>query len=121
MINSEGLGICLLLAMSVAIWGALGLFANKKGHKSQTVNADEAVISEAMAIHRGKNYHSIVDSFRSAGFTQINVVPLNDLNFLSKGNNGKVEDVTINGDSDFDEGDVFSKSSIITITYHSIK
>ena len=32
MINSEGLGICLLLAMSVAIWGALGLFANKKGH-----------------------------------------------------------------------------------------
>ena len=121
MINSEGLSICLLLAMSVAIWGALGLFANKKGHKSQTVNADEAVISEAMAIHRGKNYHFIVDSFRGAGFTQINVVPLNDLNFLSKGNNGKVEDVTINGDSDFDEGDVFSKSSIITITYHSIK
>ncbi|MCB7067525.1 hypothetical protein LI031_27070 [Enterocloster citroniae] len=66
-----------------------------------------------------KNYNSVVMLFRGAGFTNVTAVPLNDLNILSQRKNGQVEAVTINGNGDFDEGDVYPREANILITYHS--
>ena len=112
-------------AIVVAMW--IALFAvingdNKKKKKARRIiSSNEVQISEKMQDYEEKNYNSIVALYKAAGFTNINIVPLCDLNIFTSKKNGQVEDITIDGDSDFDEGDVFSKLSNVTITYHSMK
>ena len=74
-----------------------------------------------MRNYEGKNYNNIVALYKADGFININIVPLYDLNIFTSKKNGQVEEITINGDSDFEEGDVFTKLSNVTITYHSMK
>ena len=38
-----------------------------------------------------------------------------------KVDDGQVESVSINGDDDFDEGDIFQKEASVVITYHSTR
>ena len=40
---------------------------------------------------------------------------------FSFGREGKIEDVTVNGQSNFSDGDVFPKDADVIITYHSKK
>lgn len=119
--DSEGLTMCLLLGMCVGMWGGIGLFGLAKKKKRTVVNADEVIISESMADYSDKNFNSVLMLYKSAGFKNVNAVPMNDLNIFTMKNNGKVDSVSINGEDDFDEGDVFSKSSHITVMYHSGK
>lgn len=119
--DSEGLMMCMLLGMCVGMWGEIGIFGLGKKKKRTVVSVDEAIISESMANYNDKNFNSIVMLYKSAGFMNVNAVPMNDLNLFTMKNNGKVDSVSINGEEDFDEGDVFSKNSHITITYHSGK
>ena len=103
------------------MWGALGLFAGgKKKKRNSLVGPNEVAISEDMAYYRDKNYNNMVALFKSGGFQNISAIPLNDLNFLTKSKNGRVDKIAINGNDDFDEGDVFQKNAQIIITYHSI-
>ena len=118
-VGVTGLAICIFLAFMVGTYGGLALFDKKKKRK-RVVGADEVVITSAMSLHRDKNYNSIYVLFRSAGFQNVAVVPLKDLNILTLAKNGKVDDVTIDGDNDFDEGDVFPKTAHVLITYHSM-
>lgn len=90
-----------------------------KKKKRQIISSSEVQISEIMADYNKKNHTALLALFRAAGFTNVNEVPLSDLNIFTAQKNGQVESITINGDSDFDEGDVFPKSAIVTITYHS--
>ncbi|NLG03199.1 MAG: hypothetical protein GX567_05160 [Clostridia bacterium] len=119
--DSEGLMMCMLLGMCVGMWGGIGIFGLGKKKKRTVVSADEAIISESMANYNDKNFNTIAMLYKSAGFMNVNTVPMNDLNLFTMKNNGKVDSVSINGEEDFDEGDVFSKNSHITITYHSGK
>ena len=57
--------------------------------------------------------------YKAAGFTDVEAVPLCDLNIFTVKRNGKVEDITIAGIDDFEEGDIFPKTAKVTITYHS--
>ena len=41
-----------------------------------------------------------------------------DLNFFNMKKNGQVEEVTINGSDEFEEGDVYPRNSNVIITYH---
>lgn len=92
---------------------------DKKKKATRLVSQDKIQISEKMESYSGKNYTSIVGLYRAAGFTNVTAVPLNDLNIFSFNKNGLVDDIAINGDNDFEEGDVFPKSAYVTITYHS--
>ena len=61
----------------------------------------------------------MVAQYRSAGFTNVQAVPLHDLNIFTAKKNRQVETVSINGNDDFDEGDIFQKKDSVIITYHS--
>lgn len=89
----------------------------KKGRKY--VSSNEVAISEAMTKCSDKNYNSAVMIFRGAGFTNVTAVPLNDLNMFNMRKNGQVESVSIDCNSDFEEGDIFPKSARVMIIYHS--
>ena len=119
-IDNEGLGICMMLGMCVGMWGGLGLFGMSKKKKTKKyVGPNDVVITEAMEGYSDKNYNAAVLLFKGAGFTNVTTVPLNDLNMFNQKKNGQVDSVTINGNDEFEEGDVFPKNSNVLITYHS--
>lgn len=93
----------------------------KKKGKRRAISPNEVIISENMSDCEGDNYNSVVARYRSAGFSNIQAIPLNDLNIFSAKKNGQVESVSINGDDDFDEGDIFQKEASVVITYHSTR
>lgn len=91
----------------------------KKKNKKKYVNSNEVAITEAMECCSDKNFNSVVMLFRGAGFANVTAIPLNDLSVFNQKKNGQVEEVTINGNDEFEEGDIFPKNSNVLITYHS--
>ena len=120
-IDNEGMGTCMLFAMCVGMWGGIGIFTDDNKKKKATIiaGANEVVISRAMRDCREKNYNSAVLLFKGAGFVNVTAVPLNDLTAFHQKKDGQVEKITINGNDEFEEGDIYPKNSNVLITYHS--
>lgn len=91
----------------------------KKKKKRKYVGSTEVQISEPMTHYANKNVNNIVHLYKGAGFANVTAVPLNDLTIFNQKKNGQVETVTINGADDFEDEDIFPKSSNVLITYHS--
>lgn len=94
---------------------------DKKKKPHRIVSSNEVQITEAMEICEDENYHAVVSLFRSAGFNNVKTIALGDLNFFTAKKNGQVVTVSINGDDDFDEGDIFQRNANVIITYHSTR
>lgn len=121
----EGLMMCLMLAMIVGIGGALGLFAfpaaNKEKKPTKVANEDEVQINDKLSYYREKHYETVCGLYSNAGFVNISTIPMHDLKLLEYKKNGLVKEITINGEDDFDKGDVFKKTDPVVIMYHSSK
>ncbi|MEH7248167.1 DUF4839 domain-containing protein [Neobacillus niacini] len=67
----------------------------------------------------GENYKTVISELKETGFTNIKTKVLDDLitGFLTK--DGEIEQVEINGDTEFSVDDSFQKDSKIVITYHT--
>lgn len=124
-IDEDGLIMCLMLAMAVGIWGALGLFAfpaaNKKNKSSRVVNDNEVRITSQMCSFNEEHYKTVYGLYKGAGFENVTTVPLHNLNFFAIKKNGLVDSISIGGEEDFDEDDIFKKTDAVIITYHSTK
>ena len=120
-IGNEGLGgIGLGIGMNVALWGALGLFVGgDKKKKKRFVGENEVAITTAMMDCVDYHYNKAVILYKNAGFMNINAIPLHDLTRFNLKKEGMVESVTINGEEEFEEGEVYPKNANILITYHS--
>lgn len=116
-----GLIMCFLLAMAVGIWGAVFLFDTKKKTPPRVVGNDEVLITDKLSYYREKHYETIRGLYKNAGFVNISTIPLHDLKLLEFKKNGLVKEITINGEDDFDEGDVFKKTDPVVIMYHSTR
>lgn len=108
----------------IIIGGYIGLFTyiksdDKKKKKRKYIGPNEVAITETMEDYADRNFNSIVMLFKTAGFTNVTAIPMNDLTVFNQKKNGQVDMVTINGSEEFEEGDIFSKDSNILITYHS--
>lgn len=68
----------------------------------------------------GKNYHDVVQSFTDAGFTNVTTRPIEDLIFGFLIKDGAVDQVYINGQFEFQQGDKFSRDAAVVITYHTL-
>ncbi len=69
----------------------------------------------------GKNVLNIKQDFKSVGFKNISEEIIDDLDISESDKNGMVEAISVNGVSDFEGNQEFSKLSKIVITYHSLK
>lgn len=74
-------------------------------------------ISNSYTNYIGRNYQIVYAEFEAMGFTNIELIDLNDVWFGSK-DKDMVESVSINGDSRFYYDDWFLPSDKVIISYH---
>jgi hypothetical protein len=67
----------------------------------------------------GENYQTVISELGETGFTNIETKVLDDLITSLLTNDGEIEQVEINGDTEFSANDSFQKDSKIVITYHT--
>lgn len=70
---------------------------------------------------KGEVYTEVVQELEDMGFYDIEISTKKDLvtGWITK--DGSVAKVSIGGDTDFDEGDIFSKDAEVVVTYHTFK
>lgn len=81
------------------------------------VGENEAMVPSSASDCKYKNYKDIETRFNNAGFTNISTEILYDI-YWGWTEKGEVERVSINGKTDFNRGDIFSKDAKVVITYH---
>ena len=71
--------------------------------------------------YKGENYEYVVDNLEAVGFSNIEAVGLEDLvtGWIIKENT--VDSISINGDSDFEEGEYFHEDAKVKVYYHSFR
>ena len=84
-------------------------------------NKNEVKIPIDVKTFKGDDYEYVIQEFKNMGFKNVQSTAINDLvtGWIIK--DGEVEKVSINGDSEFKEGDIFSKDSTVVVTYHTFK
>jgi len=99
-----GIGIPLFIIISIVI----GLSINK------WVAQSEGKISAGYYRDLlGKDYETVEAHFEAAGFTNIELIDLNDF-----WNKGKVETISVGGDTSFESMDYFSPETKVVISHH---
>lgn len=81
--------------------------------------ANEITLPASSTEYKGSNYVQVVKDMKNMGFSNIETIAQNDLitGWITK--DGDVASISINGDYDFDEDDIFPKDAKIVITYHA--
>ena len=65
----------------------------------------------------GKDYEAVEAHFKAAGFTNIELIDLKDSGLLFW-NNGKVETISVGGNTSFQSTDFFDTGTKVVISYH---
>ena len=74
-----------------------------------------------MSDYKGEQYEEVVQELEDLGFDNIETAQKKDLFTVWITKYGEVYKVSINGDSDFDEGDIFPEEAEVVVTYHTFK
>lgn len=104
----------------VVVWFILMGMLYFMGESSKP-KVDEVKIPFSSEEYKGDNYEQVVKELKNAGFTDIAVVDQKDLvtGWLTK--DGSIDRISIDGDSEFSDGDIFAKDARVVITYHTFK
>lgn len=91
---------------------------NKTEEKRQ-VNKDEVMMPNSAIMYKGDKYQDVKKQMKSLGFNNIKTKAVYDLGtgWLGRASIDDVKTISISGNSEFHEGDVFKKNSLIVITY----
>lgn len=81
------------------------------------VTENEIMMPAKASDYKFQNYQDVEKSLRKLGFSNISTKILYDIHFGIT-EEGETEKVSIDGNSDFNRGDIFSKDAKIVITYH---
>lgn len=98
--------------------GFIWLDSNDKD-KEELDFGDKAKVPSSIEEFEKKNYSAIEAMMKSAGFTNVKCVPLNDLTIGILKRPGTVESITINGQKIERGGRKFPCDAMIVISYHS--
>ena len=81
------------------------------------LSEDEIKMDVPASDYNYKNYKEAEDSLKTLGFTNIEFNVLYDIVF-GVTTEGSVDSISINGNNDFNRGDIFPKDASVIITYH---
>ena len=104
--------VCFLAALGLMLTQMVfGAIEEKKAEREGKISAGyhSDLIDE--------DYKTVVAHFEAAGFTNIEVIDLNDSG-LAFWNDGKVETISIGGNTSFSSSDYFYPDTKVVITHH---
>lgn len=78
---------------------------------------DEVAMTKSASSYTYENYEDVQKELSELGFTNISTEVLYDIE-IGITEEGEVESVSIEGNKEFEEGDIFKKDSAVVITYH---
>lgn len=107
---ATGLAILLLVAM---IGGAIALLG------AGSESGDTIAMPTSSSDLEGEDYNDVMTRLEAAGFAEIETTAIADLvtGWLTK--DGEVDQVSVNGETEFEVGSRFPKDAKIVITYHT--
>ena len=116
--NDKTVFLCIGLLMLVALF-SFGMA--RYYEEAAKPDEDEICIPFSSNDLEGENFELVIYDLENAGFSDITTKMQADLvtGFITK--EGSVESVSINGDSDFDEGDIFKEDAKVVVIYHTFK
>lgn len=85
---------------------------------SENEETDRITMSTSASDYRYKDYQDIINDLHNLGFTNIKTDAVYDVYFGILVAVGESDKVTIDGNSDFKQGDTFSKNAEIIVTVH---
>lgn len=105
--------IMIIMLISLILLCILGMYASDK-----TSEGEIRVPSSAKS-YEGENYKDVMTELQKKGFTNIETEELDDLitGIITK--EGEVESVSIDGVTDFEDGDRFPDDAEVRIIYHT--
>lgn len=113
--NKKSIWIIVVGVVIVAIFG-IGVIM-----ESRPLKENEVKTPKSSSELEQMNYIDAVSTLESAGFENVEVEKIEDLiiGFLTK--DGEVEEVSINGDTEFSSGSRYLKDSQVVVRYHTFK
>ncbi len=106
-------------AYALAAVACFGLLFFMLVQEESNQNPNEITISTAAADFKGQHYEDVVTQLELAGFTNIETAAIEDLVTGWLTDDGEVENVVINGDSEFGMNDRFLPDAQIVVRYHT--
>lgn len=104
--------VCFAILISIAVIPSLVMNIN------ESVSRNEGKISAGFYRDLlGKDYKTVEAHFKAAGFTNIELIDLNDSG-IAFWNEGKVEIISVGGDTSFDSTDFYDPDTKVVISYH---
>lgn len=85
--------------------------------KKKAIEAGMIEVGQSSSDMEGRDYKVVIEQLKSAGFTDITTVDLDDSGWFTK-KRGTVESVTIAGDSSFSSNACFYPTAKIVVSYH---
>ena len=105
-----------LISIAILFLIPVGIFLGF--HINESVAKSEGKISAGYYRDLiGEDYKTVKAHFESAGFTNIELIDLNDSG-LAFWNEGKVKTISVGGDTDFQSTDWFDPDTKVVISYH---
>ena len=105
------------------VGGFIGMFVLvllvPKTEEKKVSTAPRIVITAAMTNYNGKNVEVMRSVFINAGFTRVQMVPLFDLNLLTRSMQGMVVAISIDKNENIRAGEYYPADAEIVILYHS--
>ena len=85
-----------------------------------TTKANSVTVATSANEYQGLPYQLVKSDMNDMGFTNIEMIPLEDLTLDQAADDGAVESISIKGNSNFEEDATFSKDDAVIITYHTL-
>ncbi len=117
----DGSGALMVGMVAGIIIMYMWLMSSNKEDDGEIDFEDKAKVPSAIDDYENKSYTAIEAVLRSAGFSNINCVPLNDLSFGVLKKPDLVESITINGHEVTSGGKKFPRDAAVVISYHSFR
>ena len=120
-IDNDGMEMCLMFAMLVAMYGFLAFVDKRKAYeKKANVRSGKIRLSDGDSL-KGQNVEFVQQRLRALGFRNIRLIPMNDLTNSLFIKPGRVKSVIIDGKEEFDSEEWFPGTAMVTVLYHSMR
>jgi ABC-type Fe3+-hydroxamate transport system substrate-binding protein len=104
-----------VLLACIMVMTLVGCGGNSNKHEG------EAKTPSGSSVQKGRDYHKVVDDFKSKGFKNIKTEKIEDLvtGWMTK--DGEVKEVSVGGDVDYSADEWISADAEVIIKYHTFK